>query len=91
MSTLRWNLESGSSYLTQESDDPAVDGKILADNFEAVADRLFGEEYTDADMELILDVCGSNPEPFYCADSTVDELATVVDAYVKRRGGKGWM
>ena len=91
MTTLRYNLESGDSYLTQHSENPEVEGSILADNFEAVAERIFGDTYTDQDMEYILTVCRSAPELFYEEGVDVEELAKLVDGYAKASGGKGWL
>lgn len=91
MSELRRNLTSGTSYLTQHSEDPESDGEILADNFESLAERLFGDEYTDTDMEYVIALCGSHPEPFYNADTDVEELVALANTVSKKRGGKGWL
>lgn len=88
---LEYNLTSGSSYLTQNSDNPKVDGQIIYDNLDATATILFGEEYTDEDMEIVIDALGSGIDGFYDEDVDPQELAEAVDARAKRRGGTGWL
>jgi len=88
---LHYNLTSGSSYLTQQSEDPATDGQIIYDNLTATAEILFGDEYTDDQMEIIIDAVSSGIDGFYDEDADPQELAEAVDARAKRRGGKGWL
>lgn len=85
------NLTSGSSYMTQHSDDPAADGEIIYNNLTAVAEILFGEEYTDEDMEIIITDGGAGVFNVYDPELDAEEAAKAVDARAKRSGGTGWM
>jgi len=90
-SELEYNLTSGSSYLTQNSEDPEHDGQIIYDNLDATATILFGEEYSEDDMEFVIDALGSGIDGFYDEDADPQDLAKAVDQYAKRRGGTGWL
>lgn len=91
MSDLHYNLTSGSSYMTQNSDDPEVEGQIIYDNLTAVAEILFGEEYTDEDMEIVISAAGAFVFNAYDPDTDADDAAKRIDAQAKRNGGTGWL
>lgn len=88
---LEYNLTSGSSYLTQNSENSEVDGQIIYDNLDATATILFGEEYTDKQMEIVIDALGSGIDGFYDEDADPQALAQAVDQRAKKRGGTGWL
>ena len=88
---LEYNLVSGSSYLTENSENPAVDGQIIYDNLVAVATRLFGDEYTDEDMELVITKLGNGTFDGYDEDMDVEAAAQAINESAKRMGGKGWL
>jgi hypothetical protein len=92
MDRLHQHLTSGSSYLTENSADPAAEGEILYRNMTAIAGRLFGENYTDDDMEIIINRVGDGTiETAYDADCDTEAAAQAIDARAKRNGWTGWL
>lgn len=90
MDELWHNLISGQSYLTQDSDDPEHDGEILYYNITSVAERLFGEDYSDDDFEYLMEMLGAESAPWYRPNNT-DEIIRSIDTIAKARGGAGWL
>ena len=88
---LRDNLTSGSSYLTQYSDDPEVDGAVLDDNIEAVSIALFGDEYSDDDQEYVIGLVSSGVINAYDEDMDIYEAVAAAHASAKAAGGEGWL
>ena len=88
---LHYNLTSGSSYMTQYSDDPEAEGEIIYNNLTAVAEILFGEEYTDDDMEIVIVDGGAGYFNPYDPKLDAEAAAKAVDARAKRSGGTGWL
>ncbi len=91
MSNLYYNLTSGSSYMTQNSDDPETEGEIIFDNLTAIAEILFGEEYDDDDMEIVIAKAGAGVFNAYDPDLDAQAAAQAIDAQAKRNGGSGWL
>lgn len=96
MTTLRDNLMTGDTYLTQHSDDPASDGAALDNAFLAIANILepnanyAGTDEIDPDfLEIIIEHVGHpglDVEP--CDPQTAAEH---IDARAKASGGRGWI
>lgn len=94
--TLRNNLMTGDTYLTQHSDDPAADGVALDDAFLAIANILEPDaDYTDTDevdpdlLETIIEYVGHpglDAEPF-----NPRVAAEHIDRRAKSGGGRGWL
>lgn len=76
MNTFLHNLVSGGSYLTENSSQPEIDGRIIYNNLTAVAETLFGAEYTDEDMGFLID-CASNGTINNYDDPNMDATAAV--------------
>lgn len=88
---LYYNLTSGSSYMTQNSDNPEAEGEIIYDNLMAVAEILFGGDCTDEEMEIVIGEAGAGVFNAYDPDLDAQVAAQAVDAQAKRRGGTGWL
>lgn len=83
MSDLYHNLTSGTSYLTQHSENPKLEGRIVYENLMAVAETMFGEEYEDEDVEGIIDAASGGVFDVY--DANLD-AAAAASAICKRWG-----
>jgi len=88
---LRGNLESGASYLTQHCDDSQAVGAILADNIEAIASMLFGEGYTDEELEIVIDHVSKCTFNAYDQDCDIAAAAAAINQCALNQGGTGWM
>lgn len=96
MPTLRENLMTGDTYLTQHSDDPSSDGAALDDAFLAIAQILEPDAgYTDTDevdrdlLETIIEYVG---HPGMDAEPFDPQMATAnIDRRAKNSGGRGWL
>lgn len=94
--TLRDNLMTGDTYLTQHSDNPAADGAALDDAFLAIANILKPnagyagtDEITDGMLDLIFEHVGHpglDAEPF-----DPQTAAEYIDSRAKSGGGRGWL
>lgn len=94
--TLRDDLMTGDTYLTQHGDDPASDGAALNDAFLEIANILEPEaSYGDTDeidpdlLEIIIESTGYpglDEEPF-----KPQVAAEWIDRRAKSGGGSGWL
>ena len=86
------NLTSGASYMTQESNDPHITGQIIYDNIVATCKMLYGDDFTDDNVEYVIDAFGAGVGgEYWTRRFSAAKAAREIDARAKANGGKGWL